>query len=100
MAVLSRDWKPSIVAMVMIITSFHAQVHAKSLQNRAIISLVSQLIDRFRLLDVAPNSNPLRLKRFAPSISISFKCQCRIIMQMKRTKNLNPQRLELGDSFD
>ena len=51
------------------------------------------------LLDVAPNSNPLRLKRFAPSISLSFKCQCRIIVQMKRTKNLNPQRLELGTTL-
>ena len=28
-------------------------------------------------------------------ISISFKCECYIIMQMQHSKNLNPERIEL-----
>ena len=28
-------------------------------------------------------------------MSISFKCECYIIMQMQRSKNLNPERIEL-----
>lgn len=43
--------------------------------------------------NVVPNSNPLQIKRFVPSISVSFEYECYIIMQMKYTKNLNPGRL-------
>ena len=39
------------------------------------------------------------MKRFVPSFSISFKCECYIIMQMKHTKNLNPERSELGKTL-
>ena len=39
------------------------------------------------------------IKRFLPSISISFKCEYYIIMQMKHTKNLNPERSELGTTL-
>ena len=37
---------------------------------------------------IDPISNPLRIKCFASGISISFKCKCNIIMQIKYTKNL------------
>ena len=40
-------------------------------------------------------SNLLGIKRFVPSIFISFKCECYIIMQIQHTKNLNPERFEL-----
>ena len=43
-------------------------------------------------LNVLPYSNPLGMKRFVPSISISFKYECYIIMQMQHTTNLNPER--------
>ena len=36
-----------------------------------------------------PNSNPLGMKLFVPGISISLKCECYIIMQMK----CNTQRI-------
>ena len=39
------------------------------------------------------------IKCFVPSISISFQCECYIIMQMKHTKNLNPERSELGTTL-
>ena len=57
------------------------------------------IIDKFGLLNAVPNSNPLGIKRFVPSISISFQCEWCIIMQMKHTKNLNPERSELGTTL-
>ena len=56
-------------------------------------------IDRFGQLNVVANSNPLGIKHFVPSISMSFKCECYIIMQIKLTKNLNPERFELGTTL-
>ena len=53
-------------------------------------------IHRFGYLNVVPNSNPSGIERFVPGISISFKCECYIIMQMQHTKNLTPERFELG----
>ena len=34
-----------------------------------------------------------------PPISISFKCECHIIMQIQYTKNFNPGRFELGTTL-
>ena len=45
------------------------------------------------------NSDPLAMKRFIHSISISFKCECYIIMQMQTTKSLNIERFELGTTM-
>ena len=46
-------------------------------------------------------SDVLGIKRFVPyHISISFKCECYFIMQMKHTKNLNPERFELGTTLN
>ena len=56
-------------------------------------------IDLFGLLNVVPNSNPLGIKRFVSGISISFKCECNIIMQIQYTKNLDPGRFELGTTL-
>ena len=42
------------------------------------------------------DSNPLGIKQFVSSISISFKCECYIVMQMKHMKNHNPDRFKLG----
>jgi len=53
-------------------------------------------IDLIGLLDVVPNSNPLRIKRFVSGICISFECECHILMQMQHTKNFNLGRSELG----
>ena len=50
-------------------------------------------IDPFGLLNVEPNSNPLGTKRFVPGISISFKYECYIIMQIQYTKNLKPRNM-------
>ena len=47
-------------------------------------------------LNVIPNSKSLGIKRFVSGISISFKCECLIVMQIWDTKNLNPGRFELG----
>ena len=47
-------------------------------------------------LNVILNSKSLGIKRFVSGISISFKCECHIIMQIQYTKNLNPGRFELG----
>ena len=41
-------------------------------------------------LNIVPNSN---------SLGISFKCECYIIMQVQHTKNLNPERFELGTTL-
>ena len=49
--------------------------------------------------NVVPNSNPLAIKRFVSGISISFKCECHIIMQIQYTKNLIPGRFELGTTL-
>ena len=54
------------------------------------------VLSRINGPNVVPNSNPLGIKRFVSSISISFKCECSIIMQMQHTKNLDPERFELG----
>ena len=56
-------------------------------------------IDLFGELNVVPNSNPLRIKRLVSGISISFKCECHIIIQIQYTKNLNPGRFELGTTL-
>ena len=45
------------------------------------------------------NSNPLGIKRFVPGISLSFKCECHIIMQIQYTKNPNLGRFELGTTL-
>ena len=42
-----------------------------------------------------PDPNPLGIKRFVLSISVSFKCEYHIIMQIQYTKNLNLERFEL-----
>ena len=42
---------------------------------------------------VVPNSIFLGVKRFVPSISISFKCEFFIVMQIQHTKNLTPRDL-------
>ena len=34
-------------------------------------------------------------KCFVSGISVSFKCECHIMMQIQYTKNLNPRRFEL-----
>ena len=60
---------------------------------------VKKSIDLFGLLNVVPNSNPSGIKRFVSGISISFKCECHIIMQIQYTKNLNPGRFELGTTL-
>ena len=52
-----------------------------------------------RLTQGLPNSNPLGIKRFVSEISISFTCECQIIMQIQHTKNLKPRRLELGTTL-
>ena len=44
------------------------------------------------------NSNPLGTSCFVSGISISFKCECRI-MQIQYTKNLNPGRFESGTTL-
>ena len=44
---------------------------------------------------VVPKSNLLRIKRFVLGISIPFKCEFYIILQIHYTKNLNPGRFEL-----
>ena len=35
-------------------------------------------------LNVVPNSNPLGIKRYVSGISISFKCECHIMMKIHR----------------
>ena len=45
---------------------------------------------RIDLFGKLTNSNPLGIKRFVSGISISFKCECNIIMQIQYTKNLEP----------
>ena len=57
---------------------------------------VKQMIDLIGYLNVVPNSNPLGIKCFVLCISISFKCECHLLMQMQHTKNFNPARFELG----
>ena len=53
-----------------------------------------------RLTQWWPNSNPLGITRFFfPNISVSFKRECYILMQMQHTKNLNPERCELGSNW-
>ena len=52
-----------------------------------------------RLTQCLPNSNPLGITRFVSGISISFKCECHIIMQTQYAKNLNPGRFELGTTL-
>ena len=62
-------------------------------------SFCFQVIDPFGLVNVVPNSTPLGIKRFVPVISISFKYECYIIMQIQYTKNLKPRRFELGTTL-
>ena len=50
-------------------------------------------------LNVAPNLNPLGMKRFVPDIFISFKCESYIVMQIQNTKKLNPGSFELGTTL-
>ena len=44
------------------------------------------------------NSNPLGTSCFVSGISITFKCECRI-MQIQYTKNLNLGRFESGTTL-
>ena len=63
------------------------QQKRKDIKNNYLFALVwrcitiTTTIDRFGQLNVVPNSNPLWIKRFVPSISMSFKGECYIIMQ-------------------
>ena len=52
-----------------------------------------------RLTHVVPNLNPLGIKRCVSGISMSFKSECHIMMQIKYTKNLNPWRFEFGTTL-
>ena len=70
------------------------------LSYQADSELVACEFDRpIRLTNAVPNSNLLGIKRFVPSISISFKCECFIVMQIQHTKNLNLERFELGTTM-
>ena len=60
---------------------------------------VKKQIDQFGFLNVVPNSDPLGIKSFDASFSISFKYEYYIIMQVQYTKNLNSERLELGTTL-
>ena len=64
--------------------------------KQSFFGLPGQYGRRVTRANVVPNSNPLGIKRFVPGISISFKYECYIIMQIQYTKNLNPGRFELG----
>ena len=54
-----------------------------------------------RLTQCFTQFKPFGNKTFSivSGISISFKCECHIIMQMQYTKNLIPGRLELGTTL-
>ena len=67
--------------------------------SRGLESIRPLQIGPFVYLNVAPNSNPSEIKRFVSGISISFKCECHIIMQIQYTKNLNPGRSELSTTL-
>ena len=56
-------------------------------------------IDQIGELSVVSNSSPPGIKHFVSGMSISFKCECRITMQIQYTKNLNPGRFELGTTL-
>ena len=78
------------------ILHIHVMLAVDSCQNSTQLQ-----VDRpIRLTNiVVPNSNPLGIKRFVSGISISFKCECNIIMQIQYTKNLKPKRFELGTTL-
>ena len=50
-------------------------------------------------LNLLPNSNRLGIEHFVSGISISFKNECYIIMQIQHTKNLYLRRIELGTTL-
>ena len=52
-----------------------------------------------RLTQCCTQFKPFGIKRFVPVISISFKYECYIIMQIQYTKNLNPGGFELGTAL-
>ena len=52
-----------------------------------------------RLTHCCTQFKPFGNKTFVSGISISFKCECHIIMQMQYTKNLIPGRFELGTTL-
>lgn len=54
------------------------------------------VIDPFDLLNVSRNSNPFGIRHFDPGITISFKHECDIIMQIRYKKNLKARRFGLG----
>ena len=70
-----------------------------------------RLIERNWFLSFRSSSRPIRItqcctefksfgnKRFDRSLSISFKCECYIIMQLQHTKNLNPERFKLDTTL-
>ena len=49
-----------------------------------------------RLTQCCTQFKPFGNKTFCFNISISFKCECHLLMQMQHTKNFNPTRFELG----
>ena len=67
-------------------TSNQVAVPCPDLCFQCFFSLSS--IDQFGLLNVVPISNLVGIKSFVPSISISFKCECFIVMQIQHTKQL------------
>ena len=80
------------------ITSFATSMIANAKLKTFYIVWKLKVNRPIRLTHVVPNSNPLGIKRFVSGISISFKCECNIIMQIQYTENLNPGRFELGST--
>ena len=73
---------------VAVITTINNEVAVRRVSS--VLNRPVRLTQGFRL-----NSNPLGRKRFVSGISISFNCECHIIMRIQFTKNVNPGRFEL-----
>ena len=74
--------------------SLRARHFAPSIKRRAVnVPLHYRPI---RLTQCCTQFKPFGIKRFVSGISILFKCEFHIIMQIQYTKNLNPRRFELG----
>ena len=62
-------------------------------------SKLDEIYRPIRLTQCCTQFKPFGNKTFVSGISISFKCECHIIMQMQYTKNLIPGRFELGTTL-
>ena len=92
-------WKHSIVNYTCALSQSESGKYFEWIINKVVELYRITLYRPIRLTQCCTQFKPFGNKTFCSGIFISFKCECNIIMQIQYTKNLKPERFELGTTL-